>query len=127
MQLSIKELPKRYGGGKLGHDGFTAEVLPGVRGLRCPDGTGKSTLMRTLATVTKPTADRAELDGVDIRPSRKRTSWSRTPAGATIRPHATQIGGIVPAYTGQRPHERVHDRHSSPRGSCLSFRARRRR
>ena len=67
MQLSIRDLGKKYSGGKLGLDGFTAEIGPGILGLLGPNGAGKSTLMRILATITSASAGRAELDGTDIR------------------------------------------------------------
>ncbi len=127
MRLSIEEPFKRYRGGKLGLDGFSAEISPGILGLLGPNGAGKSTPTRILATITKPTAGWAKLDGVDIQRQPDSDLAAPGPRRRPTRPHAMQIGGIVPAYTGQRPHERVHDRHSSPCGSCVSFRARRRR
>jgi len=66
MRLSIEGLSKRYAGGKLGLDGFSAEIGPGILGLLGPNGAGKSTLMRILATITRPSGGRAELDGTDI-------------------------------------------------------------
>lgn len=67
MRLSIQDLSKRYSGGKLGLDGFKAEIGPGILGLLGPNGAGKSTLMRIVATITKPSSGRVELDGTDVQ------------------------------------------------------------
>ncbi len=66
MRLSIEKLTKKYRGGKLGLDAFSAEVAPGILGLLGPNGAGKSTLMRIVATITRPSDGRVLLDGADV-------------------------------------------------------------
>jgi ABC-type multidrug transport system ATPase subunit len=66
MRLQIDQVGKRYARDVWALREFTLELEPGVLGLLGPNGAGKSSLMRILATVTRPTAGRVTWDGVDI-------------------------------------------------------------
>jgi ABC-2 type transport system ATP-binding protein len=66
VQLSIKDVTKRYRRGVVALRGFSLELKPGVLGLLGPNGAGKTTLMTILATLTKPTEGRVLWNGTDI-------------------------------------------------------------
>src|SRR6187399_2926397 len=62
MQLSIRNLSKRYANGVQALDNVSLDIAPGMFGLLGPNGAGKSTLMRTLATLQE--ADKATVDAL---------------------------------------------------------------
>ncbi|MFF7990396.1 ABC transporter ATP-binding protein [Kitasatospora xanthocidica] len=64
-ELRILDLTKEYRGGKRAVDSFSLTLRPGVLGLLGANGAGKSSLMRVLATVTRPTSGRVLWEGVD--------------------------------------------------------------
>lgn len=66
MELSITRVGKLYGREKWGLRDFTLTLTPGVWGLLGPNGAGKSSLMRILATITKPTVGQVCWNGEDI-------------------------------------------------------------
>ncbi|HSG41127.1 MAG TPA: ABC transporter ATP-binding protein [Thermoanaerobaculia bacterium] len=66
MRLNIESVGKRYKGDFWGLRDFTLELRPGVLGLLGPNGAGTSTLMRILATITRPTEGRVLWNGTDI-------------------------------------------------------------
>ena len=66
MEISIQGLTKKYGGNKFGLKNFSLELKYGILGLIGPNSTGKSTLMRILATISKPIEGHVFLDGADI-------------------------------------------------------------
>ena len=66
MNLSIKNVSKRYRRDVWGLRDFSLELGAGVLGLLGPNGAGKSTLMRILATVTVRTGGVVTWNGVDI-------------------------------------------------------------
>ena len=66
MQLSIRNLSKRYGNGVQALDDVSLDVAPGMFGLLGPNGAGKSTLMRTLATLQEADSGTARLDDIDM-------------------------------------------------------------
>jgi ABC-type multidrug transport system ATPase subunit len=66
VQLSIRNLSKRYGNGVQALDDVSLDVAPGMFGLLGPNGAGKSTLMRTLATLQEADSGTARLDDIDM-------------------------------------------------------------
>lgn len=65
MKLSIQHVSKHYGQGRWGLRDVTLTLRPGVWGLLGPNGAGKSSLMRILATITRPTEGVVLWDGQD--------------------------------------------------------------
>ena len=67
--IVIENLTKRYPGGVLALDALTMTVPAGsVFGLLGPNGAGKTTTLRLLAGLTRATAGRAVLGGVEVAP-----------------------------------------------------------
>ena len=66
LTLQTDRLGKRYKGDIWGLKDFSLDIGSGILGLLGPNGAGKSSLMRILATVTKPTEGRASWNGCDI-------------------------------------------------------------
>jgi len=66
MQLSIRNLSKRYANGVQALDNVSLEIAPGMFGLLGPNGAGKSTLMRTLATLQEADSGAAQLDDIAV-------------------------------------------------------------
>ena len=66
MQLTIRNLSKRYANGVQALDNVSLDIAPGMFGLLGPNGAGKSTLMRTLATLQEADGGEARLDDIDV-------------------------------------------------------------
>jgi ABC-2 type transport system ATP-binding protein len=66
MQLTVRELSKRYSNGVQALDRVSLAIGPGMFGLLGPNGAGKSTLMRTLATLQEADSGEAHLDDIDV-------------------------------------------------------------
>jgi ABC-2 type transport system ATP-binding protein len=66
MHLDISGVTQTYRGGKQAVAGVSMRIGPGVLGLLGPNGAGKSSLMRILATITRPTDGLVTFDGTDI-------------------------------------------------------------
>jgi ABC-2 type transport system ATP-binding protein len=64
--LELIDVDKVYKGGKRAVDGMTLRLEPGMLGLLGPNGAGKSSLMRIVATVTRPTSGKVLFDGGDV-------------------------------------------------------------
>jgi ABC-2 type transport system ATP-binding protein len=65
VELIIDRVGKCYEGGRWAIRDLTLALRPGVWGLLGPNGAGKSSLMRILATITRPTEGAVRWDGVD--------------------------------------------------------------
>ncbi len=93
MKIKMINLGKQYDRGLWGLRKFDLEVGPGVIGLLGPNGTGKSTLMRMLATITRPNEGTALWNGVDIfrYPDLLRNSIGYLPQDFGIYPHLNAI------------------------------------
>jgi len=66
VQLSIRDVTKKYGRGVVALRNFSLELKPGVLGLLGHNGAGKTTLMSILATITRPSGGAVVWNGVDI-------------------------------------------------------------
>ncbi len=64
--ISIQHLTKKFGG-TIAVDNLSLDIDPGqVFGLIGPDGAGKTTTLRVVATAMRPTAGRVTVGGVDV-------------------------------------------------------------
>ena len=93
MKLVIDGASKLYKGGVWGLRDFSLELEPGVLGLVGPNGAGKSSLMRILATITKPTEGRVTWNGTDIArsPDELRTVLGYLPQDFGIYPNLNAV------------------------------------
>ncbi len=66
MQLINNNLGKQYKRDFWGFIDFSLGIKPGILGLLGPNGADKSTFMRMLATITKPTNGTITWNGTDI-------------------------------------------------------------
>ncbi len=87
--LEFLNVAKVYRGGVRGVDGVTIRLGPGLVGLLGPNGTGKSSLMRIAATVTRPTSGQVLYDGTDAvaRPDTLRRNLGYLPQDFGVYPH----------------------------------------
>ena len=66
MKITIQELSKSFGGRDI-FNNFSLEVDSGERLCVCgPNGTGKSTLLRSLNLLEQPTSGAIYFDGADL-------------------------------------------------------------
>jgi ABC-type nitrate/sulfonate/bicarbonate transport system ATPase subunit len=91
MQLNITDITKVYSGGTTAVSGITARIGRGVMGLLGPNGAGKSSLMRIIATVTRPTAGQLTWNGTDVlaRPDELRRVLGYLPQDFGVYPQLT--------------------------------------
>ena len=66
MKLTVTDLGKQYHSDLWGLRNFSLEIKPGILGLLGPNGAEKSTFMRMLATITKPSDGTILWNDVDI-------------------------------------------------------------
>ncbi|HXF78819.1 MAG TPA: ABC transporter ATP-binding protein [Usitatibacter sp.] len=66
VNLTIRDMSKRYANGVQALDKVSLDVSPGMFGLLGPNGAGKSTLMRTLATLQEADSGSATLGSMDV-------------------------------------------------------------
>jgi len=93
MQLTIRNLSKRYGNGVQALDRVSLTVPPGMFGLLGPNGAGKSTLMRTLATLQGADEGTATLGDIDIlrEPEKVRGVLGYLPQDFGVYPKVTAV------------------------------------
>jgi ABC-type multidrug transport system ATPase subunit len=72
LEVVIRDLNKRYSGGKYAVRDVSLEIHSGMFGLLGPNGAGKTTLMRILVTLLEPTSGEVTIDGLDIGRHRAR-------------------------------------------------------
>src|SRR5918997_3095548 len=104
MQLELSNVSKTCRGGKQAVAGVSMRIGPGVLGLLGPNGAGKSSLMRILATITRPTDGVVTFDGTDIaaRPEGLRRSLGYLPQDFGVYPNlsAREFLGYLAAVKG---------------------------
>jgi ABC-type multidrug transport system ATPase subunit len=66
VRLEIVDITKVYRGGKRAVSHISMSAGTGLLGLLGPNGAGKSSLMRIIATITRPSSGRVEWNGVDL-------------------------------------------------------------
>lgn len=93
MELTIDRVGKRYGKDQWGLRNFTLKLTPGVWGLLGPNGAGKSSLMRILATITRPTEGKVFWNGEDISrsPNSLRTTLGYLPQDFGVYPNLNAL------------------------------------
>lgn len=108
MEISIKDLSKKYKGNKYGLKNVNLELQNGVVGLIGPNGAGKSTLMRILATISKPSTGQVLLDGVNIvkSPESLRSQLGYLPQDFGVYDNLTSIEflkyiGAIKGFSGR--------------------------
>jgi ABC-2 type transport system ATP-binding protein len=103
MRLAARELSKTYGR-KRAVDRLSLDLGPGVVGLLGPNGAGKSSLMRVLATVTRPTGGTVTWNGRDVvaHPDPLRRALGYLPQDFGVYPHlsAREFLTYLAAATG---------------------------
>lgn len=89
MQLIVESLSKNYRGGVRALQNVQISLQPGVLGLLGPNGAGKSSLMRILATVTRPSSGRVMWNDIDIarNPDALRTVLGYLPQDFGVYPN----------------------------------------
>ncbi|MFB7618376.1 ATP-binding cassette domain-containing protein [Kitasatospora sp. NPDC056181] len=89
--LELIDITKVYKGGKRAVDGLSLHLGPGLLGLLGPNGAGKSSLMRIVATVTRPTSGRLHYRGADVlaRPELLRRHLGYLPQDFGVYPNLT--------------------------------------
>lgn len=88
VRLEIEHVSKEYRGTPAVTD-VTLSLAPGVLGLLGPNGAGKSSLMRIIATITRPTKGWVTWDGRDVvaRPEALRRVLGYLPQDFSGYPH----------------------------------------
>jgi ABC-type multidrug transport system ATPase subunit len=91
MHLELSDVTKTYRGGKQAVAGVSMRIGPGILGLLGPNGAGKSSLMRILATITRPTDGQVTWDGTDFvaRPDGLRRRLGYLPQDFGVYPNLT--------------------------------------
>jgi ABC-type multidrug transport system ATPase subunit len=102
--LRVQEVGKQYGKGLWGVRRVNISLGPGILGLVGPNSAGKSTLMRLLATVTRPTEGEVLWEGEDVarRPDRLRRVLGYLPQDFGVYPNlnAREFLAYVAALKG---------------------------
>jgi ABC-2 type transport system ATP-binding protein len=93
MELNIQNVSKQYGRDRWGLRQVSLCLTPGIWGLLGPNGAGKSSLMRILATITRPTQGQVFWNGEDIarRPDGLRSVLGYLPQDFGVYPNLNAI------------------------------------
>jgi ABC-type multidrug transport system ATPase subunit len=93
MQLVIQDLCRTDPGGVKTHDDISMTIPRGMFGLLGPNGVGKSTLMRTLATLQTADVGSAWLDDIDVlnKPDRIRRTLGYLPQEFGVYPRSSSV------------------------------------
>ncbi len=93
MQLAIENVSKQYSKSVWGLRGFSLTLGPGVLGVLGPNGVGKSTLMRILATITRATSGRVLWNGTDVarEPDALRAGLGYLPQDFGVYPNLSAV------------------------------------
>ncbi|MFD4306088.1 ABC transporter ATP-binding protein [Streptomyces albidoflavus] len=89
--LELTDVTKVYRGGTRAVDGLSLTLGHGMLGLLGPNGAGKSSLMRIIATVTRPTSGTLRYEGTDLTaaPDAVRRHLGYLPQDFGVYPHLT--------------------------------------
>lgn len=90
MELSIDRLTKQYQN-KIAVDRISLRLNTGIYGLLGANGVGKTTLMRMVCGILKPTSGTITFDGIDVSEERYRSMLGYLP----------QDFGYYPEFTGE--------------------------
>jgi ABC-2 type transport system ATP-binding protein len=111
--LRLDGVTFRYPGGHAAVDGVSLSLGPGILGLLGPNGAGKSSMMRMLATLTRPTQGRILWKGEDIarKPDALRVALGYLPQDFGVYPalSAREFLRYLAAVKGL-PHKLARDR-----------------
>jgi ABC-type multidrug transport system ATPase subunit len=114
MEISVKDLSKKYSGNKFGLKNVNLELKNGILGLIGPNGAGKSTLMRILATISKPTSGLVTFNGTDIvkHPDSVRKVLGYLPQDFGIYPNLSAVEFLeyiaaIKGFTGKNTKLRI--------------------
>jgi len=121
MQLTIRNLSKRYPNGVQALAAVSLTVPPGMFGLLGPNGAGKSTLMRTLATLQSADSGSATLGDIDVlnEPERVRAVLGYLPQDFGVYPkvsaydlldHLARLKGLADAKSRRETVEALLNR-----------------
>ena len=93
MGLSIRNLTKIYKGNKIALKDLSLQLNSGILGLIGPNAAGKSTLMRIVATISRPTEGQVLWNGVDIakKPNTIRKVLGYLPQDFGVYPNLSAI------------------------------------
>ena len=89
--LEMAGITKVYENALRAVDEVSMDLHPGIIGLLGPNGAGKSSLMRIMATVTRPTSGRLVFNGTNVLqdPEALRTQLGYLPQDFGVYPHLT--------------------------------------
>jgi ABC-2 type transport system ATP-binding protein len=116
VALSLESVTYKYRGGHEAVSGLDLDLGPGILGLLGPYGAGKSTLMRILATLAKPSGGKVRWNGEDTasKPDGLRASLGYLPQDFGVYPALSareflDFLAAVKGLTGTKARARVDE------------------
>ncbi|UOC04817.1 bacitracin transport ATP-binding protein BcrA (plasmid) [Bacillus thuringiensis serovar morrisoni str. 4AA1] len=116
VELYLDHVGKNYGGQTWAVRNVCLHLKSGVLGLLGPNGAGKSSLMRMLATITKPSEGKVLWNGVDItkKPDRLRKVLGYLPQDFGVYPNLNAVEFLqycasVKGLTGRSARMRIDE------------------